>query len=187
MPKSCSWVEESMERARTPQHRSELPKEPCVPALASDLVANLREPLTPFPKSSRMLFRALSPTVRSQSLGRISEPCSPRLCLRSRKPYGLPSYLKRRKNSLNYCSPQEGVHLQYMLRLLLKQGAAVKQLKFSSGVFYLLSTSVPVVSVYAGGLPFSLSETEPFLRGLCGRRWCCMHRKPLLMQETQSG
>lgn len=166
MLKSCSWVEESMERARPPQHHSELPKEPHVPALPSGLVANLREQLTPFPKSSGRLFRTLPPTVRAPSLGRISERCSPRLFLRLRKPDGLPSYLKRRKNSLNFCSPQEDVHLQYKVRLLLKQGPAVKQLKFSSGVFYFLSTPWPVVSVNGGGLPFSLSKNEPFLQGV---------------------
>lgn len=53
-----------------------------------------------------------------------------------------------------------------MLRLLVKQGAAVKQLKFSSGIFYFLSTPVPVVSVHARGLPASLSENEPFQRGV---------------------
>lgn len=52
-----------------------------------------------------------------------------------------------------------------MLRLLLKQGAAVKQLQVSSGVFNFLSAPVPVVSVHAGGLAFSLSENEPFLQG----------------------
>lgn len=133
-----------MERARPPQRHLELPKEPRVLTLAPDLVTNLREQLTLFPKSSRMLFRALSP-----SSGRNSEPCSPRLCLRLRRPDGLPSYLKRRKNSLNYCSPQEDACLQYVLRLLLKQGAAVKQLKFSSDGFYFLSTAVPVVSLHA--------------------------------------
>lgn len=53
-----------------------------------------------------------------------------------------------------------------MLRLLLEQGAAVKQLQVSSGVFYSLSAPVPVVSVHAGGLSFSLSENKPFLQGL---------------------
>lgn len=38
--KSRSWGEESMERARPLQRCSELPKEPHIPTLASDLVAN---------------------------------------------------------------------------------------------------------------------------------------------------
>lgn len=91
----------------------------------------------------------------------MSEPCSPRLRLCSRQPDGIPSYLERRKN-LNYCSPQGGKN---QLRLWLSQGAAVRRLKFSSGVFCFLSTPVPVVSEHAG-LPLSLSEQEPFLQGV---------------------
>ena len=57
------------------------------------------------------------------------------------------------------------MRLQRVLGLLLKQGAAVKQLKFRSAAFYFLSPPVPVVSAHAGGLPRSVSENEPLLQG----------------------
>lgn len=72
-----------------------------------------------------------------------------------------PATQKEEKN-LNYCSPQGGMN---QLRLWPSQGAAVRHLKFSSGVFCFLSTPVPVVSEHAG-LPLSLSEHEPFLQGV---------------------
>lgn len=68
------------------QHCSELPKEPCFPALASDLRVKL---------TLRTPGCHLSPPARSPSLGRLSELCSPGLCLNSEKPVAFPSYLKR--------------------------------------------------------------------------------------------
>lgn len=62
MLKSRLWIKVNMELARPPQQRSELPKAPRVPPRASDLVANLRVQLTPFPRAP----------------GCFSVPCHPR-------------------------------------------------------------------------------------------------------------
>lgn len=88
MLESCLWVREGMEKARPPA---------LLRATKGALFfcSGIRFKSANNPQSSRLLSCALSPTAWSPSLGRLSELCSPGLCLHSEKPVASPSHLKR--------------------------------------------------------------------------------------------
>lgn len=145
----------------------------CPPPLASDLVANLRVKLTPSPKAQAAF---LCPVTHfggaSAVLGCVCAQGSP---------MAFPATWKEDK-TLWITVPHKKICI-----CSIWQGAAVKQLQFSSGVFYFLSTPSACGQCAcrrSSGLFFSLSETKPLLQGLWGWGWCWVHRKLLLRQET---